>query len=52
MKGEREKLLHIEDVLSKRVVGQQDAIVVRYLLLSIQYRISLYDLFLFLFLFT
>ncbi|ORZ18619.1 P-loop containing nucleoside triphosphate hydrolase protein [Absidia repens] len=27
MKGEREKLLHIEDVLSKRVVGQQDAIV-------------------------
>ncbi|KAI8992194.1 heat shock protein 78, mitochondrial precursor [Mycotypha africana] len=26
MKGEREKLLHMEDVLSKRVVGQQEAI--------------------------
>ncbi|KAI8089346.1 P-loop containing nucleoside triphosphate hydrolase protein [Halteromyces radiatus] len=27
MKGEREKLLHMEDVLSERVVGQQEAIV-------------------------
>ncbi|KAI7908182.1 P-loop containing nucleoside triphosphate hydrolase protein [Cokeromyces recurvatus] len=26
MKGEREKLLHMEDVLSERVVGQQEAI--------------------------
>lgn len=28
MKGEREKLLHMEDVLSERVVGQPEAIVV------------------------
>lgn len=26
MRGEREKLLHMEDVLSKRVVGQDEAI--------------------------
>lgn len=28
MRGEREKLLHMEDVLRKRVVGQDEAITV------------------------
>jgi ATP-dependent Clp protease ATP-binding subunit ClpB len=27
MEGEREKLLHMEDVLGKRVIGQKDAVV-------------------------
>lgn len=30
MRGEREKLLHMEDVLRKRVVGQDEAITVRH----------------------
>lgn len=29
MRGEREKLLHMEDVLRQRVVGQDEAITVR-----------------------
>lgn len=29
MRGEREKLLHMEEVLSERVVGQEPAIKVR-----------------------